>query len=89
MESAMTYNSSGLSAISYSNGFTLWHYRTEDSANKLAYAGYFDGASKMLRPGDFMMVNAGIKTTPAHGFLAVTSNEAGKVSVSELAPFAW
>ena len=28
----MAYDASNLSALTYANGFTLWHYRTSDAA---------------------------------------------------------
>ena len=79
----MAYQASGLSTISYANSFTLWHYRTEDSWEKLAWAGYFDQAAKMLRQGDFMFVNCDVGSpNPTHGVLVVMGNDAHRVSVS-------
>ncbi len=78
----MAYSSSSLSAISYANGFTLWHYRTNDLVADIDNAGYFNGASKMLRTGDFILVNAGIDDIATHGLVVVltTSNEVVNVS---------
>ena len=53
----MAYQSKNLSALGYANGFTLWHYRTEDTAADLAAEGYFNPASRMLRIGDFILLN--------------------------------
>ena len=83
----MAYSSSGLSAISYANGFTLWHYRTDDIIAEIDNAGYFNMASKMLRPGDFMLVNTGINDAPVHGIVVVTTNENGVVDVSNISQF--
>lgn len=75
----MTYRASDLSAISYANGFTMWHYRTHDAIDAMS-AGYFDEAHKMLRSGDFIMVNGHtIDGRPEHGVLVVTRNEEGSV----------
>ena len=70
----MAYLSQNLSALSYANGFTLWHYRTGDLASAIDDAGYFNGAAKMLRVGDFILVNAGVGGTPANGLVVVVSN---------------
>ena len=51
----MAYQPQQLSALSYANGFTLWHYRTSDPAADVDTAGYFDAAVRMLRIGDFIL----------------------------------
>jgi hypothetical protein len=78
----MAYMSQNLSALSYANGFTLWHYRTGDTAADVDTAGYFDGAAKMLRVGDFILVNAGVGTAPSSGVVIVASNTGSTVDVS-------
>ncbi len=83
----MAYTPSGLSAISYANGFTLWHYRTADLAADVDNDGYFSAASKMLRVGDFMFVNSGVDDVPAHGVVVVLKNEQGVVDVSNITQF--
>lgn len=83
----MAYTPSGLSAISYANGFTLWHYRTKDLIAEVDNIGYFDAASKMLRVGDFMLVNAGVDNAPTHGVVVVLTNEGGVVDVSNVTSF--
>lgn len=54
----MAYDSNNLSALTYANGFTLWHYKTKDLAEKTLASGYFHKASSMLRIGDAIMINA-------------------------------
>ncbi len=83
----MAYASSGLSAIAYANGFTLWHYRTPDLIAEVDNAGYFNAATKMLRVGDFMFVNAGTDGSPTHGVVVVLANENGVVDVSNVTQF--
>jgi hypothetical protein len=83
----MAYSSSGLSAISYANGFTLWHYRTKDMIAEVDNVGYFNAATKMLRVGDFMFVNAGIDDLPTHGLVVVLANDGGVVDVSNVTQF--
>jgi hypothetical protein len=83
----MAYSPSGLSAISYANGFTLWHYRTKDMIAEVDNGGYFNAAAKMLRVGDFMFVNAGIDDLPTHGLVVVLANDGGVVDVSNVTQF--
>ena len=83
----MAYESSGLSALSYANGFTLWHYRTADMVAIIDDSGYFDAASKMLRIGDFVFVNAGTDTSPTHGVVVVVANDGSSVDVSNVIAF--
>jgi len=83
----MAYSPSGLSAISYANGFTLWHYRTKDLVADVDNEGYFNAASKMLRVGDFMFVNSSVDDLPVHGVVVVLKNEQGVVDVSNVTQF--
>lgn len=56
----MSYDANQLSALSYANGFTIWHYRAHDDALAavLRDRAYFLRAQHMLRRGDQMIVNA-------------------------------
>ena len=56
----MAYDASNLSALTYANGFTLWHYKTPDTAAVVDTTGYFNEAASMLRVGDFIFANADI-----------------------------
>jgi hypothetical protein len=81
----VTYQSSGLSAISYANGFTLWHYRTPDELAEVLSYGYFATASKMLRPGDFIMLNASMGVEALeHAVLVVVSTSPSHVDVKRM-----
>lgn len=82
----MPYQSKDLSALSYANGFTLWHYRTSDPAAQVDTAGYFNAAVRMLRPGDFILCNSAIDTAPASGVLIVATNNGVTVDVTNLSP---
>jgi len=57
----VTYNPRNLSALSYANGFTLWHYKTADMPADVCKPGYFDDAHTLLKPGDLVLISA------AHG----------------------
>jgi len=83
----MAYNASNLSALNYANGFTLWHYRTTDMAADVDNVGYFNAAAKMLRVGDFILVNSDFGDSPTHGVLVVVANSSGVVDVSNITPF--
>lgn len=62
----MSYQSKNLSALAYANGFTLWRYRHD--SDELMPPNFFDPASRMLRVGDFIMLN----TPGSAGVLVVT-----------------
>ena len=68
----MSFNLVNLSALSYSNGFTLWHYKTTDILRE--GDNYWSNPStiRMFRLGDHIICNSGINTpTPAHHLLVV------------------
>jgi hypothetical protein len=83
----MAYQSKDLSALGYANGFTLWHYRTTDLAAVVDNAGYFNAAGRMLRVGDFILLNAGLGITPTHGVVVVVANAGGTVDVTNVTTF--
>jgi outer membrane protein assembly factor BamB len=80
----MAYDASNLSALTYANGFTLWHYKTPDSAAAVDAAGYFNEAASMLRVGDFIFANADIDVTVESAVFVVASNSGGVVDVSDI-----
>ena len=70
----MAFKSRELSVLAYANGFTLWHYRTEDAPETVVdVAGYFDSACDMLRGGDQIIVNLLGRDRPAIVNLVVTA----------------
>lgn len=54
----MPFSALGLSALTSANGFTLWHYRTEDLRATVLAPGYFEPAGAQLQPGDIVIVQA-------------------------------
>ena len=54
----MPFLSSGLAALTTANGFTLWHYRTDDDRASVLAPGYFALAANRLLPGDIVIVQA-------------------------------
>jgi hypothetical protein len=87
----MAFKARELSILAYANGFTLWHYRTEDRLETLTHQpnstaqGYFDAAREMLRSGDQIIVNLIADGRIAVANLAVTAiDPAGSVGVATL-----
>jgi len=76
----MAYDPNNLSALSYANGFTFWHYKTDDDGSDVAAVGYFKDAAAMLRRGDFICVNAATRS----GLLLVESSGCLTVRTAEL-----
>ena len=83
----MAYEAKNLSAMGYANGFTLWHYRTTDLAAEVDNVGYFNPASRMVRTGDFILLNAGIESTPTHGVAVVVANASAAVDVTNVTTY--
>jgi hypothetical protein len=69
-----------LSILAYANGFTLWHYRTNDKPEQVLsaacsnpdYTGYFAPACDLLRRGDQVIVSYGGSPEPDLMTLIVT-----------------
>lgn len=80
----MAFQSKDLSVIAYANGFTLWHYTTEDAASDVDTSGYFNDAADMLRIGDMLLANTDTDGTFTSGILTVTSNDGSTVDVADL-----
>ncbi len=86
----MAFRSRDLSVLAYANGFTLWHYRTQDGIESLlglgaesgGEPGYFGSANDMLRAGDQIIVNMWRDERPAIVNLVVdTVGQQGTVGV--------
>lgn len=56
----MAYDPKQLNVLTHANGFTMWHYRTDDDPLALYTPGYFDVSADMLRAGDMIIVSVGI-----------------------------
>ena len=79
----MAYDPNNLSVLSYANGHSQWHYRTEDSAATVGGVGYLDAAASMMRIGDVMFVNASVGSAIETGLFAVRANDQGKVTLTD------
>lgn len=69
-----------LSVLAYANNFTLWHYKTIDSA--VTSGGYFNNAADMMHTGDLIIANLDTDGTPSTKFYIVTGISSGVVTVA-------
>lgn len=69
----MAFQSKDLSVIAYANGFTLWHYTSNDTMEDILSAKYFADSCVMFNNNDIMLINAKDKS----GFrcVACTTNK--------------
>lgn len=79
----MALTLSDLSVLAYANNFTLWHYKTVDSA--ITGGGYFNKAADMMNVNDLIIANVDTDGSPATIFYVVTGVSGGVVSVSAYA----
>jgi hypothetical protein len=78
----MAYAASGLSALSYADGFTLWHYASADAIATVRAAGYFTAeAVDMLKVRDVVLVSD--TNTPTMQWCIVLSNDGTTVDISD------
>lgn len=54
----MAFKSKNLSVVAYANGWTMWHYTTEDSLQDLL-SGYFNPVHDLMRVNDMIILNTG------------------------------
>ena len=70
----MAFQHKNMSVIAYANGFTLWHYQSEDPIEQISRETYFPkGFVQLCATGDIMIVNPGDK--PACIRAVVLDNE--------------
>ena len=48
----MAYDYTQLCPVGSNNGFTIWHYRTDDEWVDVRRSGYWEDAKTLLYPGD-------------------------------------
>lgn len=58
----MAFRNKDLSVLAYANGFTLWHYASDDNLEDIVKEGYFDPVYTIAGIGDIIIINA-IDTT--------------------------
>jgi hypothetical protein len=87
----MAYEEKNLSVLAYSNGFTLWHYKTHDQQEAktseqrgIEDQGYFDEAAGMLRKGDMIDTNFSANDDIGGARYLVKSSSDDKVVVTRM-----
>lgn len=79
----MSMDSKNLSVLAYSNGFTLWHYKTTDTKAVVKASGYFNKVSNIFNAGDVIFASLG-ESEKEMAMYVVSSVESGVVSVSDV-----
>lgn len=74
------YKAEDLSVLSYANGFTLWHYKTQATKENILSPGFFNPAFNMLRVKDMILLNG----VDYDGILVVSKNDGLDISVLDL-----
>ncbi|MFN7000634.1 hypothetical protein [Elioraea tepidiphila] len=77
----MPFEIQSLSVLAYANGFTLWHYRTDnDTRSQMLSTGYFNPAAHLVRRGDMVLA----RSSDAFSILHVTAHSGSTVNVAAL-----
>lgn len=53
----MAFMNRNLSVIAYANGFTLWHYKTNDTIAEVQDPTYFARVAVLMNAGDIIIIN--------------------------------
>lgn len=48
----MPFQPNDLTVLAYADGYTLWHYVTDDDAKEIRNSGYFEDARDVFRNND-------------------------------------
>ena len=60
----MAFQNKNLSVIAYANGFTLWHYASNnETVSTISATGYFNDVKTLMNIGDVIIINASDNTT--------------------------
>lgn len=54
----MAYKNKNMSVIAFVNGFTLWHYKTDDKISDVEKEDYFAAISHLCAVGDIIIITA-------------------------------
>jgi hypothetical protein len=74
----MAFQNKNLSVIAYANGFTLWHYKANETMTAISTSGYFSPVNTLMKTGDIILINASNGTaikslTVAEGVVSVAA----------------
>lgn len=53
----MAFMNRNFSVIAYANGFTLWHYKTNDTIAEVQDPAYFAKVAILMNAGDIIIIN--------------------------------
>ncbi len=53
----MAFQNKNLSVIAYANGFTLWHYKANETLAAITTSGYFSSVNTLMNTGDIILIN--------------------------------
>ncbi len=59
----MAFQNKNLSVIAYANGFTLWHYKANETLATITTSGYFSSVHTLMNTGDIILINGSNGTT--------------------------
>ena len=78
----MAFDTRNMSVIAYANGFTLWHYVSQDNIDQISKDNYFPkGFAQLAHTGDIIIVNPGDETAC---FRTVVITPDGKMQLTKL-----
>jgi len=83
----MAYTAANLARIGGANGFSLWVYKTADTAADVDTAGYFNSAAKVLNIGDMIIrqtfTSTAFTAISTMGLHYVNANDGTTVDVTD------
>lgn len=82
----MAMDSKNLSVLAYSNGFTLWHYKSIDTKETVAAANYFDKVANIFNPGDLIVASLNTSSQTETIIYMVASVQDGVVTITSIVP---
>jgi hypothetical protein len=73
--------------LAYANGFTLWHYHTDDDIVASEGAGYWQPARGLLQAGDLVFGRYRSSGAPRWSYSLVKANDGATVTMAEANSF--
>lgn len=59
----MAFQNKNLSVIAYANGFTQWHYSSDETLAVITANGYFNSVKTLMNIGDIIIINSSDNTS--------------------------
>lgn len=77
----MAFQNRNFSVLAYANGFTLWHYSSnEETLEEIVADGFFNPVKTLCNVGDIIVINA----TNTTGMRRIVSIDVGQVKLAKL-----